>query len=62
MWNKFSDKKPENEQLCIVEGELPIIYQYREDTDFNCWDDGQEAYDCDKDDYWTPYPFDRLEI
>ena len=62
MWNKFSDKKPENDQLCIVEGEFPTIFTFIEDGEFSQWCDSMDSWDCNEDDYWIPYPFPRLKI
>jgi len=66
-WYQFKDKKPEIDQLCIVEGTegLPTVFVFTSSTEedeivFEEWCDDYDSWGCDPEDWWTPYPFPRL--
>ena len=65
MWNKFSDKKPENEQLCIVQsenGKQPSIFTYSifEEIHHEWYDYEGNGWDCEGTDMWAICP--KLEL
>ena len=69
MWNKFSDKKPENEQLCLVQsinGKQPSVFTYsifEEGIDeiYYEWSNYEgDGWDCEGTDMWIICP--RLEL